>query len=493
MLAQLYFMPSLQHMLYAVGENFATLHPKLTEKLFTIALPMLLVMLIFAILYIAMGRRHNKILRQQINEDALTGLMTLAGLEDAFPRFLKSQKGEHFLLSELNVRDFSFVNRIYGSAKGDSLLISIATVLSTRFDPKTSLCARGYADNFYILSCIDDKEVSALDEMEAWISYLQDAVCRIENIHIIIKSGNVVFKNHAAFPSDIRDLISKAGYARRSTRESIVETFSVYDHVLDTQRENEEHIESRLEGALKNDEFTVLYQPKISLKTQKIVGAEALVRWRKSDNTFVPPDSFIPVLEKNGMVGKLDMYVYENVFSYLKQLRLAGIKAVPISVNLSRLSYSATDLLNKLAELHGKYGVPKDLIELEIEERFAGAGDDFIRDLTHRLHSSGYTISMDDFGSGQSSLNMLSEVNFDVVKFDQGFLRRAEYSEESRTILRHMVSMVKELGKTALCEGVETAKHMEIVKDLGCDIVQGFYYSRPIQAREFRDFLQAHS
>ncbi len=486
-------MPSLQHVLSVVGQNFIRLHPELSEKVFIAVLPILIFMLMAAILYILLGSKNNKRLRRQVNEDSLTGLLTLTGLEESASHLMRQAKGDTFLLTEINVRDFSFINRIYGTAKGDSLLVSIATILSTHFDKKKALLARGYADNFYILSCVSGQEAFALDEMEAWLAYLQEAACRIENIHVIIKSGNVVFKNNQQSFTDLKDMISKAGYARRSTHDSMVETFAVYDEGLKTQRENEEHIESRLEAALRNDEFVVLYQPKVNLSTQKVVGAEALVRWKKSDNTYVPPDTFIPVLEKNGLVGKLDMYVYENVFAYLKQLKRNSIPAVPISMNLSRLNYSAMDLLYKLSNLHNKYGIPKELVELEIEERFAGAGDDFIRDLAHRLHSSGYIVSMDDFGSGQSSLNMLSEVPVDVVKFDQGFLRRAEYSQESRIILGHMVKMVKELGKTALCEGVETANHVKLLREMGCDIAQGFYYSRPLEAEAFKEFLIKHS
>ena len=230
----------------------------------------------------------------------------------------------------------------------------------------------------------------------------------------------------------------------------------------------------------------------MNLQTGKIEGAEALVRWKGENNVLIPPNVFIPVLERNGMVGILDHYVYNRVFKFMNRLQRENVPLVRISMNMSRLNHNTLEFVNELDILRERYEIDRQYVELEIEERFAGAGDDFLKDLIHRLHATGYMVSMDDFGSGQSSLNMLSEMPVDVVKIDQRFLMQAEYSQESRIILSYMVRMVNELGKESLCEGVETETHVQLLRDMGCRLAQGYYYSKPITEDEFKQFILDH-
>ena len=306
---------------------------------------------------------------------------------------------------------------------------------------------------------------------------------------IIIKSGNAICTPQDISKESIKDLISKAGYARRSTRNSMVENFSFYDEHLRVQHENEEQVENSIQKAIDNKEFVVQYQPKIDLLTGRIMGAEALVRWKTDSGGLIAPDKFIPILEKNGLVSILDRYVYRCVFSFLSLLKSENIPLVPISVNISRLGHDASEFVSHIDSLCGEFNIGKRYIELEIEERFAGGGDEAVKDLIHRLHEAGYTVSMDDFGSGESSLNMLNEMPFDIIKFDQRFLYYADHSESSKTILRYMVKMVNELNMTSLCEGVETKKHVQFLKDAGCHLAQGFYFARPLNEIDFKKFL----
>lgn len=426
--------------------------------------------------------------------DDVTGILSLSGFEDQANKLLKARKGSRFLLTEVNVRDFAFANRLYGHDKGDSILKSIGQnlLVHTR-ELQDVILARGYADNFYVIQKVSGEENSALDEMEYLLRNVQERVCNEEDVHIVLKSGSIFCGSFDGKSVDLKDMISKAGYARHSTQDSAVENFSVYDEGMQIQHENEERIENSIEDAIHRNDLVVLYQPKINLQTGKIAGAEALIRWKSENGSMIPPNLFIPVLERNGMVGVLDQYVYRNVFKFLSRLQKEGLPLVKISMNISRLNHNALDFVSDLDALQIQYQIDKKYIELEIEERFAGAGDDYIRDLIHRLHASGYQVSMDDFGSGQSSLNMLSEMPVDIVKFDQRFLHQAEFSKDSRIVLDYMIRMVNELGKVSLCEGVETQAHVDFLKRCSCNLAQGFYYSKPIDEAAFKKFLVEHS
>ena len=445
------------------------------------------ILILFVICVLLIVIYHIKKLRHQMDYDGLTKIHTLHGFEKATGRMLRYKRG-NFLLTELNVRDFSFINRIYGTEKGDKILVSIAKQISQLFGKKRdTVLGRGYADNFYIFQKIQDKESVCLNNMESEISLMQDMIGKSENIHLVIKSGNAVSDGSEV----LKTLISRAGYARKSNHDSMVENFSVYNEQLKAQRENEEFIENNIEDALKNEEFVVYYQPRTCLEKQTICGAEALVRWKSKDG-LVPPDRFIPVLEKNGLVGKLDNYVYETVFKYMNRLMAENVPLVPVSLNISCLNYNLKAFIENLNSLVAKYGIPKRYIELEIEERFAGANDDFIKDFIERLHREDFKVSMDDFGSGSSSLNMLSEIPVDIIKFDQRFLHHAEYSQASRIVLTSMIKMVRDLGKRTVCEGVETAKHVELLRSVGCNMAQGYYYSKPLNERDFKYYILTH-
>jgi len=449
------------------------------------SLAVILVLFIICMLLVVLF--HITKLRHRMEYDDLTRIHSLNGFEKATGKMLRYKKGK-FLLTELNVRDFSFINRIYGTEKGDKILVSIANLIMQYFgNSKDTVLGRGYADNFYIFQKIPEKESSCLNDMETDISLMQEIIGKSENIHLVIKSGNAVSDGSES----LKILISRAGYARKSNHDSMVENFSVYNETLKAQRENEEFIENNIEEALKNEEFVVYYQPKTCLEKKTICGAEALVRWNSKDG-LIPPDRFIPVLEKNGLVGKLDNYVYETVFKYMNRLLSENVPIVPVSLNISRLNYNFKAFIDNLNSLVAKYGIPKRFIELEIEERFAGANDDFIKDFIERLHREDFKVSMDDFGSGSSSLNMLSEIPVDIIKFDQRFLHHAEYSQASRIVLTSMIKMVQSLGKLTVCEGVETEKHVELLQSVGCNMAQGYYYSKPLNERDFKYYILTH-
>ena len=252
-----------------------------------------------------------------------------------------------------------------------------------------------------------------------------------------------------------------------------------------------------MENAVKNDEFFVMYQPKIELSTDKIIGAEALVRWNSSDPElgFLSPAKFIPLFEKNGFIEELDFIVYEKVFEFLRNQIDIGNNVVPISVNMSR-NHTKQDKINnfisRFVSTFNKYNLSPDLVEVEILEQSVAADKIILQQVIDALHNNGFSIAMDDFGSGESSLNMLSSIPIDVVKFDQNFLRNNSSLEESSDFITSLVDLGKKLNKKTVFEGVETKEQRDFLRSINCDVVQGYFYSKPLSENDFIQFVKDH-
>lgn len=244
--------------------------------------------------------------------------------------------------------------------------------------------------------------------------------------------------------------------------------------------------------ALKQEEFQVYYQPKIESGSTRVVGAEALVRWKKPDGTFVYPDNFIPVLEENGRVIDVDFYVYERVFRGIQKRIQEGKPVVPVSLNVSRAHLRNWRLFEYVKELFEKYPIPHKYVEFELTESMYVQNIDVLLPFVEYIRNNGGKISMDDFGSGYSSLNLLTDLPIDTLKVDRVFLKNDELREQEKTILGCVINMAKKLKMDVLCEGVETWSQSWFLSLMGCDMFQGFLYSRPLPEDEYYKYLEKH-
>ena len=260
---------------------------------------------------------------------------------------------------------------------------------------------------------------------------------------------------------------------------------------------NEENIiENSMEDALKNKEFFVLYQPKISLSTEKIVGAEALVRWNSSKLGFLTPDKFIPLFERNGFITKLDYYVYDEVFSFLDNMIERGEEPIPISVNMARNHDKPQKFIHDFMEIFNRHKVPAKYIQLELIER-SFMSSETMNEIINSLHKKGFSVAMDDFGSGESSLNVISKIPVDVLKFDREFLlsstnKNGELDKKTAKFIEILVELSKSLEKETVFEGVETKAQRDFLKSINCDQAQGYFYSEPLSEQEFLKFVKSH-
>ena len=453
----------------------------------TVAVFIIIVIFILVIFHIRSSR-----LRHTVLMDDVTMITNMKGFEREASKLINTYPWLIFIMTEINIKNFNYVNNLYGTETGNILLQRIAFYLG-EYAQKNRKCivARGYADNFYLFKELYLDVNSTLDELSNVFKEIQEKIFKEYNIRVVLKSGSVLSESFSDSERAIKDLISRAGFARHCNDESLVRNVILYSGDIKKKKENQERIEGMIDKALEDEEFFVVFQPKTDLVTERICGAEALVRW-KSNGVVISPNDFIPVLEQNGYASKLDFYVYEKVFAYIRELKNKEFPLVPISLNISRLDYNPAGFVSKLDDLVKSYNIPKNLVELEIEERFVGADEEILKEMIYMLKAAGFKVSMDDFGSGLSSLNMLSEIPVDIVKIDQAFLRKASFNKDSRIILTSTVKMLKEMGRETVCEGVETKEQVDLLKEIKCDIAQGYYYSKPLEYSYFIDYLVKH-
>ncbi|MBR3745393.1 MAG: EAL domain-containing protein, partial [Selenomonadaceae bacterium] len=291
---------------------------------------------------------------------------------------------------------------------------------------------------------------------------------------------------------DIQQTIGRAVTACQQISGGEVKLFDEkMEEALTTQHE----IENRMVDALKNDEFKAWYQPKYDIKTRRIVGAEALVRWISPVTGFMPPGKFIPLFEQNGFVIQVDYYILEKTCQLQRERLDAGKEVVPISVNQSRLHMTEDGYLEKMRAVVEKYKLPPNLIELEVTETMFGDFDkkssrQNAEKIINSLKEMGFTISVDDFGAGYSSFSLLSILPMDVLKIDRSVLTGADSSIKMKTILGKVIELGNSLGMKVICEGIETVEEENLLLRLGCRYGQGFFNAKPMPVNDFISFFE---
>lgn len=455
-------------------------------KLYLLKIMISICLLLFLLILVGFALKARKF-RHKSYEDELTGLLNNDGFLHAANRMLDLNPGKRYVVTELNVRNFSMINQINSSDYGDRMLVCIADELSKLNRGRGGVLARGFADSFYIMHEAGENMAEDSRHMQHLWKAVQAALSSGGYPAVIL--GGCAFSGPGSSANNAGELLSRASYARKTSGSGFYSNFTVFDEQIRKRREIVLDIESCIDEAFERNEFFVVFQPKISLADGKVKGAEALVRWNSSLHGFVNPSVFIPVFEQSGYVTRLDFFVYQKVFEYQQEQIQQGRPVVPISVNVSRLHLNPEKFVSAFTSKFNQYSLTPDCVELELVERFAGASDKILIQLTELLRGAGFKVNMDDFGSGESSLNMLSEIPVDVIKFDQRFLRQAQTSKDSLIILSETMNMVRKLGKLTVCEGVETEDQVEMLRSMDCDLVQGFFYSKPLSKDAFTGYV----
>ena len=427
--------------------------------------------------------------------DPLTNLWTRQHFEEEATKQLKANPKVKFMLIEADIRGFKFINQTYGEEAADKLIVYYSKIINHFAEKFHGIIGRGFADRFYILLKVSSVQ-NAMNEFKTNMVLCEEMTAKSE-IPFFPKFGIAfLLPDNKKRDITIQGLIGQASFAKSAIKDDAITAYSVYNSRLQERINEEHHIEEKMQQALENGEFFVVYQPKISLNDDKVCGAEALVRWNNPTEGFMTPDKFIPLFERNGFIKKLDFYVYEQVFKLLEKQIANGEKVVPISVNMSRNHNKAEKFIHDFLELFNKYKVPPEFIQLEIIER-SFMDSNTLGEITKRLHKEGFSVAMDDFGSGESSLNMLTSIPVDVLKFDRVFLQSSmnedgTMNEKSAEFIQILINLSKNLEKQSVFEGVETKEQRDFLKSINCDMIQGYFYSKPLAEKDFLEFLKMH-
>lgn len=424
-----------------------------------------------------------KELNNVMNYDPLTEIYSKNKFFSASKALLKANPDKQFAFLRLDIDRFKLINSFFGTAYGDRLLKHVAKRIRD-FAKTTECCTFGRidADVFGIFTPYQGKEET--------VKQIEQAV---ENMKKLSASYNIMIVYGVYVVTDrslpISFMCDRAALAAKTVKGHYMKSYAFYDDKMRLSIENEQNIINEMSDALENNEFVPYYQPKYDVKTNKSVGAEALARWIHPTKGFISPGVFIPIFEKNGFISKLDFYIWECVCKQLKEWKDSGVPLFPVSVNVSRVNLYNPNLSKIIIELTKKYDVEPKYFNIEITESVYTDDNVMIDDITSQLRNNGFTILMDDFGSGYSSLNVLKDVQVDMLKMDMMFMFKAKYDGRAETIISSVIRMAKWLNIPVIAEGVDKAEQVEFLKSVGCDYIQGFYFSKPLPVAEYEKLI----
>ncbi len=359
-------------------------------------------------------------------------------------------------------------NRKHGFAEGDKIIRRMAGLLARNFG--VNCCSRFSGDHFAV--CYDSRDVDGKLGLifEEWRT---------------INGGNALPIRAGVFLMNSNDVpmstaCDNAKVACDMIRNTYASRINYYNKEVQDDIEKREYIFQNIDRAIKENWLTVYYQPIVRSVNGRVCDEEALARWIDPERGFMSPADFIPALEESGLIYKLDLFVVEQIIKKLKAMEANGLSLVPQSVNLSRSDFEACDMVEEICSRVDEAGVSHSLITIEVTESMIASDFDYMREQIERFRQLGFSVWMDDFGSGYSSLDVLHELEFDLIKFDMHFLHQIEEGMNSKIILTELMRMTTALGLETVCEGVETAEHVDFLKEVGCCKLQGYFFSKPV-------------
>lgn len=379
---------------------------------------------------------------------------------------------------QFDIRKFKIINDLYGEKFGDEVLDFILKQLQETCN-RRQFYVNLHGDVFMVVTEYEEEE-----ELEAFVQRLNDRINNFKRVKLQMSYGVYTVEDKEM---ELRQMEDRAAMARKTAKSSVLGNIVFYQEQFKDSLYNRRFIENNMVAAILERQFLMYLQPKYSIEKNEIIGAEALVRWRHPERGMIYPDQFIPVIEENGFIRKVDYYIWEEACRFIRQCIDEGMPDCPISVNVSRAHLQDDEVLRTLEDIIRKSGIPRRLLELEITET---VDNKQVSRKAYQLKEEGYKLLMDDFGSGYSSLNILLETPFDLIKLDKKFMENMMLSDKGRLILEQVVAMANKLGLELLAEGVETKEQVELLRSIGCDQVQGYYYAKPMPAEVFFKLLQ---
>ncbi len=412
--------------------------------------------------------------------DPLTNANNLTAFTDYANRLIYSNPNTKYVLLYSDINKFKLFNDTYGYTEGDRLLIEFANALKSIMDFDECF-GRVNADKFVGLFNYNNPK-----HFLGKIRVLHDIMNQIpktknENYRVSIIIGLCPIYDNLS----LSILIDRANIARKSITNRHKSRYAFFNDAMKSDLVKQKEIEDLMEISLASDHFMVFMQPKVYLKNKEICGAEALVRWQHPTKGMISPSEFIPIFEENQFIIKLDYFVFEQTCIHIRKMLDAKQDVYPVSVNMSRLHLGNNDVLTKLKDIVDKYQVPTHYLEIELTESALQENSGHMFSILFQLHKMGFIISMDDFGSGLSSLNLLRTLPFDELKLDKDFFQQGTSTERERIVITNIVRMAQDLHMTIVSEGVETEEQADFLSSINCDIAQGYLFAKPMPIEEY--------
>lgn len=424
--------------------------------------------------------RENAAMVNLLEFDRITGVYSKEFFHQNAKRLIDENPDTEYDIICSDIRSFKLLNDAYGTKVCNELLAHFAKLFS-EIAGEDGICGRLDADTFaLILKRRNEYDNSMFAEINRKVNSFSIPTT------VVVKYG--IFRiDDRSMP--VNQMCDRALLAIKDLKQKYDRLFDYYNSAQLQALLDEQAIIDTMEEALEQRQFVVYFQPKYNIKENKIYGAEALVRWVHPEKGFMPPTQFIPLFERNGFIYKLDRFVWEETCRLIRSWIDNGMTPVPISVNVSRYDFYDPDLPNVIHKLTQKYGIEPKLLHLEITESAYTEDPDQIIEIVDKLRALGFTIEMDDFGAGYSSLNMLSKLPIDILKLDMKFIQNEGTMNRGRNILSFVISLARWMNLTVNAEGVENEDQVERLREMDCNYVQGFYFARPMPSWQFAELL----
>lgn len=416
---------------------------------------------------------------QDLSEAAYTDITTKIGNRDFFiKRALEMLNGDgevDYTLIGFGITNIGMINRIYGPAEGDRVIRHIAGYLKQR-DLQGGFCALVQSNLFALFLQGFDEEIVEL--------LIQQISSKIESASDVfqIKSSFGIY--HVTDKNErVSEMLSRMVLAQRSVSDE-KKNFAYFNEELQQKYDENLRMCQEMEKALDAKKFVMYLQPIVDMHIYQISGAEALVRWEHEEKGLLSPYAFLPVFENTNLMLKLDYYMWEEACRTIRRWIDNKIEPLPLMLNISPIHLNSTSFIEVLTGLLKRYKLRQEMFVLELPERALTGGAE-IRKVVEALAENGFSLSVDNFGSMNSPLNLLREMPISMVKLDRKFLTENSENEEGQTILRYLIAMAKELDLQVAVEGVETLEQVSFLTEIGCDVAQGYYFSKPVNLRDF--------
>lgn len=429
------------------------------------------------------SRKNDQRIERLTNYDQVTGLYLYTNFKNEMARVMAMAQPGSLAIVNSDISNFKYINDTYGLEVGDKILQSFAkkTIIANRY------CIAGcrvYADNFLALVRTSGKERLSATIVQFNEEFEREQKLLYPNSSFRVHTGAYIIENMNMKPEEILDC---AGLAKNLVKEKRNLKYAFFDDSMKEMMLREGKVLAEVKTAILQRHLVPYLQPKFSLETNEVIGAEALVRWCVDEKIFYYPNDFIPVLEKSGNITDVDFCIYHQVMEWMRRWLDEGRKVVPISVNISRVDCRQQNLEQILIDMADRYQIPHQLIEIELTESAFFENADILMEKLAALRKAGFIISIDDFGSGYSSLSVISRMPIDVIKMDQSFLRSGLLSESSAYVIEAMIHLAERMNLGIICEGVETKEQVEFLLKCGCRMGQGYIFAKPMPVKQFEE------